>query len=62
MYSTHLDYRLNMIHKLALRNNSLAIWSIRNRLLDCLEMIQRINFTISHIFRKENQCIDKLLI
>lgn len=44
----------------AFSNVSLVPWHIRNRWKNCIYLTRQIQFRVSHIFREDNTCADKL--
>ena len=44
----------------AFKNVSLVPWKLRNRWLNCVQLISRLNFLATHVFRKGNECADSL--
>ena len=45
---------------LAFQKRSHVSWEIRNRWINCLELIKGMNFFVSHIYREGNSCADGL--
>lgn len=50
-----------MLVILAFKSTSLVPWKIRNRWMNCLELLQRINFKISQIYREDNNCVNSIV-
>lgn len=50
----------SQLTNLVFRNTSLFPWSIRNRLLNYIEMVKSMSFTTSHIYREENRCVEEI--
>lgn len=44
----------------ALKNPALVPWRLRNRWMNCLHIISKMNFFATHIYREGNQCADTL--
>lgn len=44
----------------AFKNQSLIPWKLRNRLENCLRIVSRMNFFVSHVYREGNCCADAL--
>lgn len=44
----------------AFKNNAIIPWHLCNRWLNCMQVISRMNFLVSHIFREGNECADSL--
>lgn len=45
---------------LAVKSPNIVPWQIKNRWLNCLQLITGINCIITHIYREGNYCADKL--
>lgn len=45
---------------IAFKNISIIPWQLRNRWKNCLQLTSKMIFMVSHIFRKGNDCADKL--
>jgi len=44
----------------ALKSNTLIPCRLRNRWINCKQLLSSMNFIVSHIFREDNQCDDGL--
>jgi ribonuclease HI len=44
----------------AFYNHTLILWPPRNRWLNCLFLTSSMNFLVSHIYRKANECANAL--
>ena len=45
---------------MAFNNSSMIPCCLRNRWINCRNMLYHMNFLITHIYREENRCADKL--
>jgi len=45
---------------LAFKSTDIVPWQIRNRWINCLNYTDSISFIVSHIYREENVCADRL--
>lgn len=45
---------------LAIKSPQIVPWQIKNRWLNCLTLLQSMNFLLTHIYREGNHCADKL--
>jgi ribonuclease HI len=51
------DSKLTMM---AFQNAALVPWSLRNKWINCQEMLKGMRFIVSHIYREGNPCADSL--
>lgn len=50
----------SMLVFLAFKSSKIVPWSLRNRWDNCLFLLSRFNFKVSHIYREDNHCADQL--
>ena len=58
-FNLWLEADLELVIK-AFKNVSLVRWKLRNRWLNCAQLISRMNFLATHIYREGNECADSL--
>jgi hypothetical protein len=46
---------------LAFKNSGLVPRRLRNRWLNCVKLTKNMHFIVSHIFREDNRCTDKIV-
>jgi len=44
----------------AFKNSDMIPWEVRNRWLNCIELIKGMIFIVTHILREGNVCVDDL--
>jgi ribonuclease HI len=50
----------SMLVVLAFKSAKVVPWSLRNRWDNCLTIISKMHFFVTHIYREGNHCADKL--
>jgi len=50
----------SMLVYLAFKSSKIVPWALRNRWDNCLFLLSRFNFHVTHIYREGNHCADKI--
>jgi hypothetical protein len=56
-----VENKISQLVTTAFKNHGLVPWSLRSMWLNYIELIKNMRFIISHIFREDNRCVDKIV-